>query len=59
VLHSGPRELLIKALGMLGSNHDGEVLNAAHKAEELRRKLDMTWEELVISAGETKMRQAA
>jgi hypothetical protein len=59
VLHSGPRELLIKALGMLGSNQDGEVLNAARKAEELRRKLDMTWEELVISAAETEMRQAA
>lgn len=25
ILHSGPRELLIKALGMLGSEHEGEI----------------------------------
>ncbi len=34
---------LAKFLGMLGSNHDGEVLNAARIAERLRKKLDKTW----------------
>jgi multidrug resistance efflux pump len=59
ILHSGPRELLIKALGMLGSEHDGEILSAAHAAEAQRRKLGMTWEELLISADETEARKAA
>jgi hypothetical protein len=59
ILHSGPRELLIKALGMLGSEHDGEILAAARAAEAQRRKLGMTWEELLISADETERRKAA
>jgi len=28
---------------MLGSNHDGEVLNAARIAERLRKKIDKSW----------------
>jgi hypothetical protein len=44
--------LLIKALGMLGSKHDGEVLLAARKAEELRKKLGATWDELIVEATE-------
>ena len=59
ILHSGPRELLIKTLGMLGSEHDGEILAAARAAETQRRKLGMTWEELLISADETEGRKAA
>ena len=41
---------LAKFLGMLGSNHDGEVLNAARIAERLRKKLDKTWVALLTSA---------
>jgi hypothetical protein len=38
---------LAKVLGMLGSSHDGEVVNAARQAEEIRRRLGRTWEELL------------
>ena len=41
---------LAKFLGMLGSNHDGEVLNAARIAERLRKKLDKTWVALLTGA---------
>lgn len=39
--------LLAKILGMLGSDHDAEVLVAAHRAEDQRRKLGMTWSQLL------------
>jgi hypothetical protein len=38
---------LKKVLGMLGSDHDGEVLSAARQAEAIRRKLQLTWDELL------------
>ena len=57
-IHSRPRELLIKALGMLGSDHEGERANAALVVEKQRRKLGMTWDELIISADEAGMRAA-
>ena len=57
-IHSGPRELLVKALGMLGSDHDGERLNAARFAEEQRTQLGMTWDELIIPADDVKARAA-
>lgn len=41
---------LAKFLGMLGSNHDGEVLNAARIAERLRKKLDKSWVALLTGA---------
>ena len=41
------RDLLIKILGMLSSNHGGEVLSAARKAEELRAKLGLSWDQIV------------
>jgi len=44
------RSLLVKALGMLGSDQTGEVANAAGLAEKLRRKLGITWNELIVSA---------
>jgi hypothetical protein len=53
-IHRGPRELLVKALGMLGSDHAGERENAAGVAEEQRAKLGMTWDELIIPADEAK-----
>jgi hypothetical protein len=58
VLHSGPRELLVKALGMLGSNHAGERENAARVVEKQRVKLGMSWDELIISADEAEARAA-
>jgi hypothetical protein len=40
-------ETLAKLLGMLGSAHDGEVLAAALKAEETRKKTGKTWGQLL------------
>ena len=48
----GERELLVKALGMLGSDHVGERESAALVVEKQRAKLGMTWEELIIPADE-------
>jgi len=44
-----PAELskLANLLGMLGSAHDGEVVNAARKADELVRGHDATWCDII------------
>jgi hypothetical protein len=42
------RDLLVKALGMLGSDHDGERANAALVVERLRAEIGMPWEELIV-----------
>lgn len=39
---------LAAVLGMMGSDHDGEVLSAARMAEKLRREAGVTWHELLI-----------
>jgi hypothetical protein len=57
-IHSGPRDLLVKALGMLGSDHAGERVNAGLVVEKQRAKLGMTWDELIIPADEAKARAA-
>ena len=59
ILKGPDRDTLVKALGMMGSEHDGEALNAARKAEQLRRKLGVTWEQLVIEASEIEESAAA
>jgi hypothetical protein len=41
------RSLLVKILGLLGSTHEGEVLNAARLAEEQRKRIGKTWAELL------------
>jgi hypothetical protein len=43
------RKLLVKALGMLGSEQGGERASAALKAEKLRRRLGRTWEQLIVT----------
>jgi hypothetical protein len=45
---------LKKVLGMLGSDHDGEVLTAARQAEAIRRKLKLTWDELLTGKDVSK-----
>lgn len=42
------RDLLVKALGMLGSAHDGERANAALAVEKLRTEMGLTWDELIV-----------
>jgi hypothetical protein len=41
------RKRLTKLLGMFGSDFDGEIVNAARLAEDLRRKSGRTWLELL------------
>jgi hypothetical protein len=59
-IHSGPRDLLIKALGMLGSEHAGERASAALVVEKQRARLGMTWQELIVPAeSESDLDEAA
>jgi uncharacterized membrane protein YqiK len=44
------RELLVKMLGMLGSDQLGERANAASLADKQRVELGMTWGDLIIPA---------
>jgi hypothetical protein len=44
------RERLAAVLGMLGSDHDGEVLSAARTAERLRQQAGVTWHDIVAPA---------
>lgn len=46
-LSSSDRSKLIAILGMMGSDHDGEALNAARLASRLVRANKTTWEELL------------
>lgn len=43
--------LLENLLGMLGSAHEGEVINAARLAERERRRLGKTWKEILSRDG--------
>lgn len=45
------RTLLLKLLGMTGSAHDGEALNAMRMATALMVKCKVTWAELLGAAG--------
>jgi hypothetical protein len=45
-----PRELLVQALGMLGSDDAGERANAVTVVEKQRLKLGKGWDELIIPA---------
>ncbi len=41
------RDRLARILGMLGSNHPGEALNAARAAEQMRRESGLTWPQIL------------
>ena len=47
---------LVKLLGMIGSDHDGEALNAARLADKLVREAGLTWAE-VFSEGSPKTKR--
>lgn len=53
------RATLVRVLGMLGSSHDNEALVAARKAEDIRRRLGLTWDDLIVAATADAQRQAA
>jgi len=44
------RDRLVKLLGMLGSAHDGEVLNAARHIDALMRASGQDWDKLLSPA---------
>lgn len=47
------KKRLVKVLGMLGSRHDGEALNAARNAHAMLAHAKMTWAELLdVKLGE-------
>ena len=39
---------LARVYGLLGSDHDGEALAAAWQAEKIRKKIGLTWDELLV-----------
>ena len=39
---------LARVCGLLGSDHDGEALAAARQAEKIRKKVGLTWDELLV-----------
>ena len=52
------RDRLLKLLGMLGSNQDGECLGAARKAEELRIRMGLSWDQLIVPVQTAQARAA-
>jgi hypothetical protein len=48
---------LARVCGPFGSEYDGEALAAARQAEKIRKKLGVTWEELLVPS--TRERAAA
>ena len=50
-------ERLAKLLGMLGSQHDGEVLAAARKCCEFLRSRNLQWRDVLGGSSTVKMRQ--
>lgn len=46
-MNEDKRDRLIQILGMMGSAHDGEVLNAARLAQRLIGSEALTWEEVL------------
>jgi hypothetical protein len=42
------RERLVKLLGKLGSEHEGERATAAKKADDLRTSLGLSWSNLIV-----------
>jgi hypothetical protein len=44
---------LVKVCGMLGSQHDGEVVAAARQAEKLRKALGLSWSDLLVSPAQS------
>jgi hypothetical protein len=48
-----PRNRLTQLLGMLGSDHDGEVVNAGRLATRLVRSAGLTWNDVVARSFES------
>lgn len=46
-LHPQTADRLAKLLGLLGSDHDGEVANAGRAADRLLRQAGLTWFDII------------
>jgi hypothetical protein len=46
-LNIDTRLRLARLLGMIGSDHDGEALNAARMADRLVREKGLTWDDVI------------
>jgi len=44
------RTRLVRILGLLGSDHDGEVANAGRMADRLIKDRGYTWDEMIVPA---------
>jgi hypothetical protein len=42
------RAIIIKTLGMLRNDNDGETLNAARAVERIRAKVGLSWSKLIV-----------
>jgi hypothetical protein len=42
------RQRLARICSLFGSDHNGEALAAARQAEKIRKKVGVTWEELLV-----------
>jgi hypothetical protein len=51
------RARLVRLLGMLGSDHDGERANAARLADEHRKRSGLTWGEIILPLAEDRGRR--
>jgi hypothetical protein len=47
LLDPAASERLARLLGMIGSAHDGEALNAARMADQLVRQRGLTWPDII------------
>jgi hypothetical protein len=57
-LNKQDRDTLVGALGMLGSAFDPEALSAARKAEAIRIRLGLTWDDLIMAAADEQRKAA-
>jgi hypothetical protein len=53
-----PRSKLAAVLGLLGSEHDGEVVAAGRMAERIRREANVTWSDIIAPPGGPGSRSA-
>jgi hypothetical protein len=49
---------LVKVLGMLGSDHDGEVAAAGRTAHSMLKAKGLTWSDVIVPAGPAPQQQS-
>jgi hypothetical protein len=59
LLSAGDRQRLARLLGMVGSNHDGEALNAARLADRLVRDRGARWSDVLDTQAPERLEDIA